>query len=228
MAKPDKRGRRQESRNPKTLIHIFCDGKTEDLYFDDLKKAFVNFVGCPIVVKVDPKGGKPKDMIPKAIERLDQLKKEGKRDGFGNAFQVWCVIDEDEHDGIPHAKVCAHAHGVHVAHSNPCIELWALYHFADHNRQSTSAEVQKELSERMPKYDHDRNRSFDFALMESNGGYEAAKKRAELSLRDRKRDENTNGNPSTNLYELLDIIRSPDHPIATTSRPKVKVPCPTS
>jgi hypothetical protein len=45
--------------------------------------------------------------------------------------QVWCVFDRDEHPNFAKAIDLADRHGINLAISNPCLELWVILHFED-------------------------------------------------------------------------------------------------
>jgi len=207
--------RRSAFRGPRQRIVVFCEGKTEAWYLNDMKSDFRSHLTS---VEVHGESGKPIELVEKAVAKVDELRREGGTDSFGSLFQVWCMFDQDQHQGIPEAKRLAETQGVRVVHSNPCVEIWALYHFSEYNRDSTAGEVQKELRKHMPSFDHNRNRQFDYLLLRSGNRFENAVIRAERGLRDRERDGFPNGNPSTNLHNLLTLIRDPDQPLDAHKR----------
>ncbi|MEU9564283.1 RloB family protein [Streptomyces sp. NPDC048161] len=52
--------------------------------------------------------------------------------------QAWCVFDVDEFTDIDRAVTEAGRHGIEIALSNPCFELWLLLHFTDHRGHAPS------------------------------------------------------------------------------------------
>lgn len=51
------------------------------------------------------------------------------RDGYD---QVWVVVDVDDHDSLSHCIIEGSKAGIPVIISNPCFEVWLLWHFQDH------------------------------------------------------------------------------------------------
>ena len=110
-------------------VHVFVEGeKTEAGYLLPWRRDLRDRV----LITVDAfTGASPMAMVQRAVQtkaadRRDQARSRGR------AFdEVWCVFDRDEHPNIPEALALAEQHGIGVAFSNPCIELWFILHFED-------------------------------------------------------------------------------------------------
>ncbi|MGA2276105.1 MAG: RloB family protein [Terracidiphilus sp.] len=128
--------------------------------------------------------------------------------------QVWCVFDaevkltQQARFGLNTALDAAARSGICIAVSNPCFEIWLLWHTADHAAWIASDAVQRLCVERgvtvIEGGKHIQNVS---ALVEN--GYQAAKVRA-CNL-DQAHDRNgtekpEDRNPSSGVYKLIDAI----------------------
>jgi len=84
-----------------------------------------------VIVNIDPFRGGPFELVQRAAEArrseaLDQ------RRGKGRAYdEIWCMFDIDVHPNVPEAIDVAGRHNIHLAISNPCLELWFILHFED-------------------------------------------------------------------------------------------------
>src|SRR5690606_41139889 len=67
--------------------------------------------------------------------------------------EVWCVFDVDEHPRVNDACQMARDNNIQVAVSNPCFELWLLFHFRDSPGAQSRHDVQKMLKKYLPKFD---------------------------------------------------------------------------
>ena len=72
----------------------------------------------------------PLTLVKQAVEaKRRSLEEEGEVDEF------WCVFDvewPDNHPGLRPAVDLARAHGIYLAISNPCFEIWLALHLTDH------------------------------------------------------------------------------------------------
>lgn len=135
--------RRPPSRQPRSRILVVCGGaRTEPDYFTGLKRRVRN----PAVhVKVIGKGVDPTTLVRYAAEKRAHA-----TDDFD---EVWCVTDVDQYDLEPAVRL-AKVEGISLAVSNPCFELWLIYHHADWRRPITDAEeALAALRQYVPHYD---------------------------------------------------------------------------
>lgn len=184
----------------KMKIYVICEGGvTEPKYLDAFAKEFGNGL-----VEVKPIGasGVPLTIVNKAIELTKELNRKAK-DSFDKEFKVWGLLDVDDHP-IIEAKIKARDNGIPLAISNPCFELWGLIHIKEHDKNLHRHDLQRLLSVEMPKYHHDKNPIFDYDLL--RGKYLVAKERALRMIKRRSEEDNAEGNPSTNVHDLLDLV----------------------
>ncbi|MFJ7996681.1 RloB family protein [Streptomyces sp. NPDC096310] len=109
-------------RSSRTLL-VVCGGKeTERQYLQGLRDHLRN---PAVAVVVRGKACSPTQLVAYA---------RGQRDlNRGGYDEVWCVFDVDEYPDVAAAADAARRHGIKVAVSNPCFELWLLLHFTDHH-----------------------------------------------------------------------------------------------
>ena len=185
-------------RRPKLLI--VCEGEnTEKQYFEQFSKLHRNSL-----VKVEISNEHDKGLAAVRITRKLKAKaiEEAKRQGDANLKfdQVWCVFDVDEHPYVAEALSMAKSHGIRIALSNPCFELWLLLHLSDAPGMIHRHDAKKMLRNFIAGYDK------NVDLQDYQKGYEKAVERA------RKLDElagvvgEPGKNPTTSVYKLTEMI----------------------
>lgn len=189
--------RRKGTRSTLPSITVYCEAeKTEYFYFRSLK-ADSNREHLDLqVIQGD---GKLERMLKTAVEHAKDPKRMVR-----DRDQVWCVIDHDGREGIEAKRLQAVNSNVKVAFSNPCFELWAIYHFVANAGASSCKDLQRLLKSLMPSYDHERGATLDYKKLKPL--YDTAKTNAEKSCQDRERDGVPLGKPSTDVYVLVDEI----------------------
>ncbi len=142
-----KKGRNFNQRRPRraerSRILIVTEGvKTEIQYLEGLTQ-FLRSAGAAVRgVRAKGVGRDPLRVLQAALDINAQ-----DSDGFD---EVWMVVDVDEHATLDEALVEAKRRGVSVVVSNPCFEIWLVWHYEDcHAYQETKATI-----ERLLKYRH--------------------------------------------------------------------------
>ncbi|MCL2465860.1 MAG: RloB family protein [Micrococcales bacterium] len=99
--------------------------KSEPQYVDGAKQLFRD---SHVEVKTHGVGRDPASVLAKAELLLRQAKNSGEP-------YDWCcvVVDVDDHATLDRCLADARKAGVHVVVSNPCFEIWLLWHHADHH-----------------------------------------------------------------------------------------------
>ena len=157
-----------------------------------------------MLISVDPFHGVPLSLVNKAVEtKKAELLEQKRRRGRAHD-EIWCMFDIDAHPNVREAIQKAEDNGIHLAISNPCIELWFILHFEDqtayisrHKAQSRSAELLesgKNLSRRAMDllFDH----------------FENARQRArELDIKHARDGSPPGSNPSSGVWELIESFR---------------------
>ncbi|WP_007023102.1 RloB family protein [Saccharomonospora iraqiensis] len=133
------RGTRRE--RPRVLVVV--EGvRTEVEYFRGLANHLRASAVSVVDVKVRGVGGKPGDLLDAARVETDGGESIGSPDGYDAA---WCVFDVDEHLRIPEIVAAARRAGIRTAISNPCFEVWLLWHFREYSRHTDSKTLKREL-----------------------------------------------------------------------------------
>jgi hypothetical protein len=124
--------RRVAQLRPRKTLLVFCEGaRTEPEYLDALRRLpeVRNTAAVDIRIDRDTAGFKPVGLVRAAIAAREKaLHEEGEVDEF------WCVFDVEwphTHPGLREAVAIAADHGIRLAISHPCFELWLALHFAD-------------------------------------------------------------------------------------------------
>lgn len=203
MARRERRStsltRRTATRRERRTIVVFTEGVgSEPDYVNALKRASGVREKTAIDLQVDPRHGVPMTLVEHAVERT--------RDD--EVDECWCVFDVEwpqNHPGLREALALAERHGVRVAVSNPCFELWLILHFADH-----TAHVSTETAERMSRRLEGREgKRIDGERYMEHRATAAA--RAESLTRRHERDGTTfpDDNPSSSMGALLAAVERP-------------------
>lgn len=189
--------RRAGTRQPASIVSIYCEGDTEEQYFCQVRADLraPNF-------HVETVSPDPLNIVEYAVEFST---------GKGNRFpgdEVWCVFDVEAPK--PHARLdeairLADRNDISCAISHPCFEVWPLLHLVDHHAHIAKSDDAGELLERvLPGYTR-RRKFIDYGYIKA--GYEEARERAikleamhgeSVRLRDR--------NPSTSVWRLMEAI----------------------
>ena len=154
-------------------------------------------------VHVEGTGLDPQGVVEKAIERKKRL-------GRGAEAHVWAVFDRDEHRRFKQALELARANGIRVAISNPCFEIWAVYHYRDHAAHIDAHDCQRLLAQLCESYRADRGKLFNDANV-IRGNHDVAVQRGKQSLLEREKEGDPQGNPSTSMHVLMESIRTQDN-----------------
>ncbi|MGH6836706.1 MAG: RloB family protein [Methylocella sp.] len=202
---PDLR-RRISKISPKRKFILYCEGKkTEPDYFGALQN-----VCDGTLIKIEAIGavGVPRTIADRSIERAMLHKRSGKKEAnsFERLDEVWAVFDRDEHPDFDQAVNRCREHGVGVARSNPCFEVWLILHFEDFQCPDGRHAVQKYLKKICPDYDPDNGKTINCLDAVKNVG--EAEVRAECQLRKRKEEGLEFSAPSTTVFELTRAIRT--------------------
>src|SRR6202165_1126853 len=192
--------RRRPQLEPRRRILIVCEGRrTEPEYFQALRVK----LRAVVEVQIEPGGPDPKILVERAVARKRDTDREARlqRDRFLRYDEIWCVFDTDEHPKLADARQQAQAHGIELAISNPCFELWALLHFQDQSAFLERHVAVTRLKKHLPHY----KKVLPFEVLHPK--YPAAVLRAQ-ELDRRCQDAGRPGNnPSTGVYRLTESMR---------------------
>lgn len=193
--------RRPAFRDPLPLVLVVCEGAvTEREYLHGFRAAH----GITTVrIEVFSPGGDPLALVEEAARRREKARREAERSADPDLAydEVWCVFDVDQHARLSAARALAAKHGIHLAVSNPCFELWLLLHFAEHAAHTSAAQARRLLSKHLPRYDK------HLVFEDVGDGYTDAVRRAEALDRHHAGLGQEGENPSTGVHGLTERIR---------------------
>lgn len=200
MAVRDSLRRRRARRDPFPRILIACEGKrTEKGYFSHIRHSERLPINLEIISVNDPSA-----LLDRALELKADSQRDARRfsDDTRLFDEIWCVFDVDRHPRLDQVKSRAQASSIHVAISNPCFELWVLLHFQDYRKPETCATVQQLLNSHLPEY----TKALPCERIMSLSDGAIARARGLDHWQETR--NNLGGNPSTQVYKLLEKLRS--------------------
>ena len=164
--------------------------------------------------------GDPRSVVEKAIEKVKDLQ----NDKLATQDIIWAMFDRDAHVRFHEAKDLAIGKGINLAISNPCFELWGIFHYMDYDAPLDRNKCQKILEDLCPGYDRKDNKSFaDSELM--GDPYQNAVTRAQNSLSRREEEGDPESSPSTTVHKLTEQFRClvKQHPRKTDNTRNIAV-----
>ena len=175
---------------------MFCEGvASEPDYINALKRLPHVRSNTSIEIEIDPRQGVPLTLVERAIERGDD----------DEIDERWCIFDVEwpmNHPNLKRAIKLAIDHGVRVAVSNPCFELWLILHFDDQTAFITTDDAER----RSRQLDGRVGKRID-ARQYMECRRIAARRAAALVARHGGNNTSfPNDNPSSTMYELLAAV----------------------
>lgn len=137
-----KRPRNVRQEHPRILI--VTEGElTEPQYFRGLSKT-LRATGIDIYkVSITGLGRDPGRVVKEAAERSGRGER---RNVSEDSYEhVWCVVDVDDHATLDSAIRRARKASIDVAVSNPCFEIWLLWHYDNHSSYITTTGLRRKL-----------------------------------------------------------------------------------
>ncbi|MDO5067736.1 MAG: RloB family protein [Propionibacteriaceae bacterium] len=176
---PRKRAERAERRRGLVVTEGVV---TEPQYLHRLKQAMPRSVPF---FEVYGEGTDPLRVVKRAL-------KEQKKSDYD---WVVCLVDRDEHRTLDEAFKLAEKHGIQVLVSNPCFDVWLLWHLEDYTRHSDSKKLQAKLKDL--KATKEKHLASSFPVAQYREAYARA----------RRSEANQIGpNPSSGMPVLLDLL----------------------
>lgn len=177
-----------EPRKQGPRILVVCGAEeTEEIYMQGLRSSSRN---AATAIRVHKKARDPLSVVNYAIS----LKRANGRD-----FDFyWAILDVDDFDIGPAVQKAA-AHGINLAISNPCFELWLILHFQDQFAHLTNFRAAKKIVLR--HIEHYAKSSYSFAKLEP-GLDDACRRAIALDTASSTRFPN----PSSGMWALVLLI----------------------
>lgn len=129
--------RRRGTRAQRARILVVTEGEVSEPEYLRGLSAYLRATGVRLSgPKVKGTGRDPIRVVETALNLYEQDK---------DYDHVWCVFDVDEHSRLTDAISSAHSAGFDCAISNPCFEVWLLWHFEDCRKAVTSDDLKRRL-----------------------------------------------------------------------------------
>lgn len=199
--------RRAAAKISRPRILVLCEGRcTENQYLEAVRRRLrvpeqnLEILHPPEIPNT------PREMVRDAKSR--------KRGGSDSFDEVWCVFDveakltQQAGYGLHEALDAAQRSGIQPALSNPCFEIWLLWHNTDQAAWIASDAVQRRCEELGLTYGKDGKHIRDAESLIQNC-YEAARNRARTLDQAHDRNGTTrpeDRNPSSGMHRLIDVI----------------------
>jgi hypothetical protein len=199
--------RRIASRPERKTIVVFCEGEaSEPDYINALKRLPGVRSNTSISIEIHPEQGVPLTLVEQAVERIDD----------DEVDECWCVFDVEwpqHHPNLTQAIQLATRHGVRLAVSNPCFELWLILHFKDQTAFLSTRDAERESR----KLDGRGGKRIDGSLYMEHR-HVAARRASSLAHRhERNQSVFPKDNPSSAMNRLLAAIEP--HPDSHSTLP---------
>lgn len=194
--------RRVSASAKRRSLRVYTEGeKTEPIYLTH----WVRLHRERVLVSLADFHGTPLPLVEKAVAEKSADAVAARRGRGDDYDQYWCVFDADVHPRLSEAFQLARRHGIEVAFSNPCVELWFLLHFEDQNAHLERGEAQRRAREILGCGKLLTPRAL--ALLEES--HDTALSRArQLDTRHEGDGSPPGSNPSSSLWRLIEAIRS--------------------
>lgn len=194
--------RRRISRNTKRTAYIFCEGKTEQFYFEGFRKDSSNNFSIKLISSSD----RSPDLMVKFAK--EYLKRKSSYDSEKDL--VFCIFDRDDNNNqsMNKAKEFASEEGFDLILSNPSFEYWLLCHYGEFNQPYEDCEsVINKLNNYISSYN-----KTDVEI------YEKTRDELSSAIKNSKKIENKHkvegveilsreSNPSSKVYEVIESLR---------------------
>jgi hypothetical protein len=200
---PRKFKRRQSNQDQNARLLIVSEGAVTELeYIEAVKRS--RFIRSAQIEYVPPGPTSPVEIVQRALTLRERDRKHDPFDAVWCMFDAEAKITQQARPGLSQALALARSHGVSIAISNPCFELWIVLHAEDRQAWIDSHAIQARCS----ALDLVNNKHLcDVSNLLNN--YELARDRA-LALEAKHDREGrplaADRNPSSHVFSLVDAI----------------------
>lgn len=189
---------RIEGKKPTKTLWIFCEGKTEKLYFDKLK--FEERISR-LKIKALESGHKNADGLVQ--EALDFMKK----GDYIDDDLVACLFDRDENSNVQLNKSKSLAgKNILVCYSNPCFEFWILCHHGYYPSSEERKSLVAKLNDVMKGYEKNDSALYSKTKDRIKQAVANAERIKEKHLKNGVELISRESNPLTLVFEVVKLI----------------------
>lgn len=200
------RNRFSRPSNPRTVgrkVIIVCEGETEKIYFEAIRKS--KKLQTLKIKVVNSDSSDPESIVKYAVKLRNEEKSE---DNWMKEDEAWAIFDGDEHiannpQGWNRALDLATRKNIRLGISNPSFELWYLLHYQNQTANIHRDNARRDLTRHLAAYD----KTKDFYESHFRARTDQAETRAkDLLLRILRDGLETYNNPSTQIHLLVETL----------------------
>lgn len=194
--------RKRALRAPYERVLIVCEGDTECLYFEEIRKKY-RLQTANIKVTNSDLGTNPRQVVEFALDLFQKSKDYDK---------IFTVFDRDDHLKYHEALDLVYSRNGKLKNSEktnvpiipivsiPCFELWFLLHFEEINQLFHRNDILKRLKKHLPKYNKTQGDHYKSTV----NHIDEAISRSKRMCKDQtpKNDEQA----YTNVYEVIETL----------------------
>lgn len=184
-------------------VIIVCEGETEEIYFEAIRKS--KKLQMLKIRVVNPDFSDPENIVKFAVDLRNEAKRQK---NWLDKDEAWAIFDGDEHvannpQNWNRALTLAAQETINLGISNPSFELWYLLHYQNQTANIHRAAAKKRLVSHLPAYD----KTTDFYESHFKSRTSQATSRAKkLLIRIQQDDLETYNNPSTRIHLLVETL----------------------
>ncbi len=198
-----KRNTGDRTRKQIVLLSVEGQNKTEKNYFNGFNNE---------TTKVVFTSGNETDPVKLSKRLLQEYKDNQLDDGLGDL--AFCVVDGDvskkQEVEIRKAETIVKKKGKVIV-SNPCIEVWFLFHFTDSTRQyKSSQEAVNRLKEYIPDYEKNMKEIYNQLFDKLDTAISNAKKLDDYNQMLNRSLHSYDYQPSSEIYKIIEKIQNID------------------
>lgn len=142
---PDFSHRKVGNRNPRNVAIVVTEGRTEKIFFNGLKQRMSN-------VEIKTPKTSPTDAVNLVNLCIFHIDDYGLNLDHGDVAICAFDIQGNVETKLIEAIDLANGHGITLALTNPCFELWYILHFRDLSHQINCHDAQTLLEEHIENY----------------------------------------------------------------------------
>lgn len=200
------RSRFSRPRNARTVgrkVIIVCEGNTEEIYFEAIRKS--KKLQTLKIRVVNPDFSDPENIVKLTVNLRDEAKRQK---NWLDKDEAWAIFDGEEHiandiQNWNRALILAAKEKIELGISNPSFELWYLLHYQNQTANIHRDTAKKRLISHLPTYDKTKDFYESHFKLLTNQAETRAK---DLLLRIQRDGLEPYNNPSTQIHLLVETL----------------------
>lgn len=181
-----------------TVIKIICEGRTEYLYFEEIRQSLK---GSDI--KIDPKISDNSSCI--GVVKFA----EKNYSDLSDDIKVFCIFDKDKNTEKNYEKAIkiAKKNKFEIVLSNPCFEVWFFAHYCEVFKLISTSKLQDEMKKKLGENFKTSRHNYEKLKINTQKAINNAKFFAKRNENDNLDKFSEGGNPSSDIYKVIEYIQ---------------------